>query len=107
VWLSVCMSARLLPHLNERQRRLAVAAEASAAGRGGVSAVYRGLAELDGRYSSRDGQSRPGAGANGWSDRSRVGRGVGRSDQWYAPEVRQGLTVRVLRCCLVVGGRRW
>jgi hypothetical protein len=39
VWLSVCMSdsdvesvlaakfARLLPHLNERQRRLAVAAE--------------------------------------------------------------------------------
>ena len=51
--------ARLLPHLNERQRRLAVAAEVAAVGRGGVSAVarasglsrptvYRGLAELDG-----------------------------------------------------------
>ena len=50
--------ARLLPHLNERQRRLAVAAEVAAVGRGGVSAVarasglsrptvYRGLAELD------------------------------------------------------------
>src|SRR5204862_7769894 len=51
--------ARLLPHLNERQRRLAVAAEVAAVARGGVSAVarasglsrrtvYRGLAELDG-----------------------------------------------------------
>jgi hypothetical protein len=51
--------ARLLPHLDERQRRLAVAAEVAAVGRGGVSAVarasglsrptvYRGLAELDG-----------------------------------------------------------
>ncbi len=51
--------ARLLPHLNERQRRLAVAAEVAVVGRGGVSAVarasglsrptvYRGLAELDG-----------------------------------------------------------
>ncbi len=51
--------ARLLPHLNERQRRLAVAAEVAAVGRGGVSVVarasglsrptvYRGLAELDG-----------------------------------------------------------
>jgi transposase len=51
--------ARLLPHLNERQRRLAVAAEVAGVGRGGVSAVarasglsrptvYRGLAELDG-----------------------------------------------------------
>jgi transposase len=50
--------ARLLPHLNERQRRLAVAAEVATLGRGGVSAVarasglsrptvYRGLAELD------------------------------------------------------------
>src|SRR2546429_1105058 len=50
--------ARLLPHLNERQRRLAVAAEVAALGRGGVSAgaraagvsrptVYRGLAGLD------------------------------------------------------------
>jgi hypothetical protein len=50
--------ARLLPHLNERQRRLAVAAEVAAVGRGGVSVVarasglsrptvYRGLAELD------------------------------------------------------------
>jgi Rhodopirellula transposase DDE domain len=49
--------ARLLPHLNERQRRLAVAAEAAALGRGGVSVVarasglsrptvYKGLAEL-------------------------------------------------------------
>src|SRR2546429_9415729 len=51
--------ARLLPHLNERQRRLAVAAEVAAVGRGGASVVarasglsrptvYRGLAELDG-----------------------------------------------------------
>lgn len=50
--------ARLLPHLDERQRRLAVAAEAAGLGRGGVSVVarasglsrptvYRGLAELD------------------------------------------------------------
>jgi hypothetical protein len=50
--------AVLLPHLNERQRRLAVAAEARALGRGGVSVVaraaglsrptvYRALAELD------------------------------------------------------------
>ncbi|SRR6266511_4377141 len=50
--------ARLLPHLNERQRRLTVAAEAAALGRGGVSVaarasglsrptVYKGLAELD------------------------------------------------------------
>jgi hypothetical protein len=50
--------ARLLPHLNERQRRLTVAAEAAALGRGGVSVaarasglsrptVYRGLVELD------------------------------------------------------------
>ena len=51
--------ARLLPHLNERQRRLAVAAAVAAVGRGGVSVVarasglsrptvYRGLAELEG-----------------------------------------------------------
>jgi hypothetical protein len=51
--------ASVLPHLNERQRRLVVAAEARAVGRGGVSmvsrasglsrpTVYRGLAELDG-----------------------------------------------------------
>ncbi len=50
--------ARLLPHLNERQRRLTVAAEAATLGRGGVSVaarasglsrptVYRGLVELD------------------------------------------------------------
>jgi transposase len=50
--------AVLLPHLNERQRRLAVAVEARALGRGGVSVaaraagvsrptVYRGMAELD------------------------------------------------------------
>jgi transposase len=50
--------AVLLPHLNERQRRLAVAAEARVLGRGGVSVVarasglsrptvYRALAELD------------------------------------------------------------
>jgi hypothetical protein len=50
--------ATLLPHLNERQRRLAVAAEARALGRGGVSVaarasglsrptVYRALADLD------------------------------------------------------------
>jgi hypothetical protein len=50
--------AVLLPHLNERQRRLAVAVEARALGRGGVSiaaraagmsrpTVYRALAELD------------------------------------------------------------
>ena len=50
--------AVLLPHLNERQRRLAVAAEARALGRGGVSiaaraagvsrpTVYRALTELD------------------------------------------------------------
>ena len=50
--------AALLPHLNERQRRLAVAAEARALGRGGVSivarasglsrpTVYKAMAELD------------------------------------------------------------
>ena len=50
--------AALLPHLNERQRRLAAAAEARALGRGGVSivaraaglsrpTVYKALAELD------------------------------------------------------------
>jgi hypothetical protein len=50
--------AVLLPHLNERQRRLAVAAEARALGRGGVSVaarasglsrptVYKALAELE------------------------------------------------------------
>src|SRR6266516_4754781 len=33
--------ARLLPHLNERQRRLTVAAEAAALGRGGVSVAAR------------------------------------------------------------------
>jgi hypothetical protein len=48
----------LMPHLNERQQRLAAAAEARRIGRGGVTAVsrqtglsrpaiYRGLAELD------------------------------------------------------------
>jgi hypothetical protein len=52
--------ASLLPHLNERQRRLVVAAEARAIGRGGVSiasrasglsrpTVSKGLAELDGQ----------------------------------------------------------
>jgi Rhodopirellula transposase DDE domain len=51
--------ASVLPHLNERQRRLVVAAEARAVGRGGVSVasrasglsrptVYQGLAELAG-----------------------------------------------------------
>jgi transposase len=52
--------ASTLPHLNERQRRLVVAAEARALGRGGVSiasrasglsrpTVYKGLAELGGQ----------------------------------------------------------
>ena len=87
--------ARLLPHLNERQRRLAVAAEVAAVGRGGVSAVARAsglsrptvygvLPSWMSRRSSRGGPGRPGAGVNASSDRSRAGRGVGgvdRSDQ--------------------------
>ena len=36
-----CRFAVLLPHLNERQRRLAVAVEARLLGRGGVRAVAR------------------------------------------------------------------
>jgi hypothetical protein len=57
--------ASVLPHLNERQRRLVVAAEARTMGRGGVSiasrasglsrpTVYKGLAELDGQVFEPD-----------------------------------------------------
>jgi hypothetical protein len=57
--------AALLPHLNERQRRLAAAAEARALGRGGVSmvaraaglsrpTVYKALAELDAPPAERE-----------------------------------------------------
>jgi DNA-binding MurR/RpiR family transcriptional regulator len=55
-----CRFSVLLPHLNERQRRLAVAAEARMLGHGGVRAaaraagmsettVRRGIAELGAR----------------------------------------------------------
>ena len=65
--------ALVLPHLNERQRRLVVAAEARAVGRGGVSVasrasglsrptVYKGLAELDGEVFGPDRVRAPGGG---------------------------------------------
>jgi len=63
----------LFPHLNERQRRLAAAAEARAMGRGGVSQVaratgmsrttiHRGLVELDRMEPSSERCRRPGGG---------------------------------------------
>jgi hypothetical protein len=65
--------ALVLPHLNERQRRLVVAAEARAVGRGGVSVaarasglsrptVYKGLAELGGEVFGPDRVRAPGGG---------------------------------------------
>ena len=65
--------AALLPHLNERQRRLAVAAEAKALGRGGVSVVarasglsrptvYKAMAELDAPEADPDRARRAGGG---------------------------------------------
>jgi hypothetical protein len=64
---------KLFPHLTERQRRLAAAAEARAIGYGGVSVVARvtgmsrttmhqGLAELDEESLAPDRSRRPGAG---------------------------------------------
>src|SRR5215471_19683860 len=58
-WRMRARLADLLPRLNERDRRLALAAEAKSWGRGGISAVYqatgasrstirRGIAELEG-----------------------------------------------------------
>ena len=65
--------ALILPHLNERQRRLVLGAEAGARGRGGVSLVARAahvsrttvhaaLAELDSAVPDRSRSRRPGGG---------------------------------------------
>jgi hypothetical protein len=64
----------VLPHLNERQRRLLLAAEAQSLGRGGISlvaraakvsrpSIHKGLRELEGTPQALEGRARrPGAG---------------------------------------------
>jgi hypothetical protein len=55
-----CRFAVLLPHLNERQRRLAVATEARLLGHGGVRAVAQvaGMSESTGALWNRGAGSR-------------------------------------------------
>ena len=71
--------AAMLPHLDERQRRLFAAAEARAAGRGGIAAVARltriaastigrGLKDLEAPETLQQGRVRR-PGGNRWSRR--------------------------------------